>query len=134
MRKYFHGFSLIELMIVVAIIGILSIIAIPSYQEYTKRARFAEVITATQPFKLAISLALQTGANASELKSGVPGIPPTPKATKNLASITVKNGIITAIGSNIVENKTYILKPDADGSHWIVDGTCVKTGFCESSS
>lgn len=131
MRKHSYGFSLIELMIVVAIIGILSVIAIPSYQGYTKRARYAEVISATQPFKLAISLALQTGANASELKSGIHGIPASPKSTKNLASISVKNGIITAVGTTTVENKTYILKPDAEGNNWIVDGTCIGTGFCE---
>jgi type IV pilus assembly protein PilA len=131
MKKYYCGFSLIELMIVVAIIGILSVIAMPSYQTYTKRARFAEVIAATQPFKLAVSIALQTGANASDLKSGVHGIPTTPQSTVNLASISVKNGIITATGTRIVDNKTYILKPDTEGNNWSVDGTCLNTGLCE---
>jgi type IV pilus assembly protein PilA len=119
-------------MIVVAIIGILSVIAMPSYQTYTKRARFAEVISATQPFKLAVSIALQTGANASDLKSGIHGIPASPNSTANLASINVKNGIITAIGTRLVDNKTYVLKPDAEGNNWMVDGTCLNTGLCES--
>jgi type IV pilus assembly protein PilA len=132
MKKYCCGFSLIELMIVVAIIGILSVIAMPSYQTYTKRARFAEVISATQPFKLAVSIALQTGANASDLKSGIHGIPITPNSTANLASISVKNGIITAVGSRQVDNKTYILKPDAEGNNWTIDGTCLNTGLCEA--
>jgi type IV pilus assembly protein PilA len=131
MKKYFCGFSLIELMIVVAIIGILSVIAMPSYQTYTKRARFAEVIAATQPFKLAISIALQTGANASDLKSGIHGIPASPQSTVNLASVSVKNGIITAVGTHMVDNKTYILKPDTEGNNWTVDGTCLSTGLCE---
>src|SRR3990167_4060858 len=102
MRK--QGFSLIELMIVVAIISILTVIAIPSYQHYTQRARFSEVIAATQPFKIAIALALQEGAAMTELIPGVYGIPQEPVLTRNLASLSVKNGIITATGTKIAGN------------------------------
>lgn len=126
------GFSLIELMIVVAIIGILAMIAIPSYQNYAQHARFAEVISATEPFKIAISLALQQGALATELVSGKNGIPAEPKGTKNLASLKIENGIITAQGTEIVNNATYILKPNNDGSIWTISGTCLKNGFCNA--
>jgi type IV pilus assembly protein PilA len=127
-----QGFSLIELMIVVAIIGILSTIAIPSYQNYTQRARFSEVIAATEPFKTAISLALQQGESPGELSNNNHGIPAEPAATKNLASIKVENGIITATATQVASGNTYILKPNADGSAWIVDGTCIKAGLCQS--
>jgi type IV pilus assembly protein PilA len=127
-----HGFSLIELMIVVAIIGILSTIAIPSYQNYTLRARFAEVVAATEPFKIAVSLALQQGITVDELNNNYHGIPAEPAATKNLASVKVENGIITATATSIINGNTYILKPNSDGSAWTVDGTCVKAGLCES--
>ncbi len=127
-----QGFSLIELMIVVAIIGILATIAIPSYQNYTQRARFSEVIAATAPFKTAISLALQQGSPPSELSNNNHGIPAEPAATKNLASIKVDNGIITATATQTASGSTYILKPNSDGSVWIVDGTCMKAGLCES--
>jgi len=124
------GFSLIELMIVVSIIGILAMIAVPSYQTYTQRARFAEVISATEIFKTAVALALQQGALLTELSNGQNGIPAEPKSTKNLDSIKVENGIITATGTDIVNNATFILKPNSDGSNWTVGGTCLKSGLC----
>ena len=130
--KKTQGFSLIELMIVVAIVGILSAIAIPSYQNYTKRARFAEVIAATVPFKTAVSLALQQGMPLSELSNNNHGIPPEPNATKNLATLRVENGAITATATNIAGANTYILQPNVDGSEWEVSGTCVQAGLCES--
>src|SRR3990167_8905971 len=108
------GFSLIELMIVVSIIGILAVIAIPSYQTYTQRARFAEVITSADLFKTAVALAIQEGSSTSELINGSHGIPPEPKATKNLASIKVENGMITAIATDLAGSATYILKPNTD--------------------
>jgi type IV pilus assembly protein PilA len=125
------GFSLIELMLVVAIIGILTAIAIPSYQNYAEQARFSEVIAATAPYKTAVALALQTGASLAELSNGEHGIPAVPSATKNLAALKVENGIVTATASELVNNTTYILKPNTDGSRWTVSGTCVKAGFCE---
>jgi prepilin-type N-terminal cleavage/methylation domain-containing protein len=129
--KTLHGFSLIELMLVVAIIGILTAIAIPSYQNYAAHARFSEVIAATAPYKTAIALALQTGAALEELSNGEHGIPDAPSATKNLAGLKVENGIVTATATGLVNNTTYILKPNTDGSRWTVSGSCVKAGFCE---
>lgn len=130
--KSSYGFSLIELMIVVAIIGILSVIAIPSYQNYIQRARFAEVVTATELFKTAVSIALQQGVPLNEINNNAYGIPPSPASTKNLANIKVEKGIITATGSALVTNETYILEPNEDGSHWIVKGTCLRSGLCNT--
>lgn len=133
MRLFFQlGFSLIELMIVVAIIGILSIIAIPSYQNYTKQARFAEIVAAVQPFKTAVALALQEGVPLSELNTGMHGIPAPPKSTKNLANLYVKEGVITAIASSLIANVSYILKPNAEGTIWTMSGTCIKSGICHA--
>ncbi len=117
-------------MMVLAIFGFLAMVAVPSYQTYTQRARFAEVISATDVFKTAVALALQEGITLAEIINGKHGIPPEPKATKNLASIKVENALITAAGTELVNNATYVLKPSDDGSTWSVSGTCIKTGLC----
>jgi len=78
MKKYQQGFTLIELMIVVAIIGILAAVAIPAYQDYTTRAKMTEVLVMSEPAKLAVAetasslggLALVTAANSGY---GYPG-------------------------------------------------------------
>lgn len=132
MQNQAAGFSLIELMIVVAIIGILSVMAIPSYQSYTQRARFAEVIAATAPYKIAITLALQEGIPKTELMIGTYGIPEAPTPTKNLAHIKINNGTITALATPLVGGKSYILKPNNDGSIWSVEGSCIAVGLCEA--
>jgi prepilin-type N-terminal cleavage/methylation domain-containing protein len=131
-KKYLSGFSLIELMIVVTIIGVLAALAIPSYQDYVKRARFAEVLAATAPFKTAIALALQQGAEPAELKNGTHGIPNKIAATKNLASIQVENGVITATATPLINSVTLVLSPNKNGSVWSMSGTCVKAGLCSS--
>ncbi|HMY62402.1 MAG TPA: prepilin-type N-terminal cleavage/methylation domain-containing protein, partial [Nitrosomonas sp.] len=61
MQQMQKGFTLIELMIVVAIIGILAAVAVPAYQNYTIKSRFTEVINATAPFKTAVELCVQSG-------------------------------------------------------------------------
>lgn len=133
MHTHLLGFSLIELMIVITIMSILSIIAIPSYQIYTQRARFVEVINAVDIYKTAVALALQEGTNKTDLNNGSNGIPDPPKATKNLATVTVQAGVITATGTALVNNATYVLTPNEDGSEWTVSGSCLVNGLCHAT-
>jgi type IV pilus assembly protein PilA len=70
MNKKAQGFTLIELMIVVAIIGILAAIALPAYQTYTAKARFSEVINATGGVKTALEICGQTNGSMSSCDAG----------------------------------------------------------------
>src|SRR4051812_43040624 len=104
-RVYVKGFSLIELMIVVAIIGILAAIAIPSYQNYTHRAKFTEVIQATLPFKLAIEVCARETSDIAQCVNGEYGIPPiienADTVKSYVKSVKVEKGNITATSQHI---------------------------------
>ena len=137
MNKMQKGFTLIELMIVVAIIGILAAIAIPSYQQYTKKAKFSEVVQATSPVKLAIEACFQdTNALASCQTPGSNGVPSDAGSNgKYVTSIQTTAGpIITGTGSSDTGGVTFTLTAGAgQGSNlinWTKGGTCVAAGLC----
>lgn len=143
MKQMQKGFTLIELMIVVAIIGILAAVAIPSYQNYTMKAKYTEVVQATAPFKLAVEGCFQElQAIASCGTPGANGIPADGGATGKVTSVTTTaNGVITVTGDSATFGGTaytYILTPTAAaagaaGSQnltWGKTGTCVAKAIC----
>jgi type IV pilus assembly protein PilA len=97
------GFTLIELMIVVAIIGILAAVALPAYQDYTARAKVSEVVLAASTCRTAISEASQTGFAADATANGFGcGEDSTGPVSQYVQTITTDaNGVITVAARNI---------------------------------
>ena len=94
------GFTLMELMIVIAIIGILAAVAVPQYGNYTKRAKFSEVITQTASSKTAVNLCFQEEDSLDNCNGGYGTIPADVGTAKGaLASLTTAVGVITAVGT-----------------------------------
>ena len=131
------GFTLIELLIVVAIIGILAAIAVPSYQSYTNKAKFSELINATMAYKTAIEGCLMTGTAEADCDDGSNGVPVDNASGfgNYVKSVTVDSGTITVTGSGgALEGITYILNPDVNGGTvtWALDSTstCDTAGLC----
>ncbi|HBA35510.1 MAG TPA: pilus assembly protein TapA [Gammaproteobacteria bacterium] len=132
--KNSKGFTLIELMIVIAIIGILAAVAVPQYQTYTKRAQFAEVVLAATPFKTAFLLAAQRGrlSALADADAGTNGIPAAVGASGVVASASMADGVITATGSAAVDGATYTLTAGGvtPPVQWTEGGTCLTSGMC----
>jgi type IV pilus assembly protein PilA len=94
-----QGFTLIELMIVVAIIGILAAVAIPAYQDYTVRSKASELIIAASSCRTAVTEAVQT-AVAADISAVLPNVCSF-QATKYVASGAVSaDGVITVVGDH----------------------------------
>jgi prepilin-type N-terminal cleavage/methylation domain-containing protein len=106
------GFTLIELMIVVAIIGILAAIALPAYQGYTQKAKFTEVTNATAAAKTAVEVCVQITGALTTCDAGAEGIPGTVTADAAVVGLTTATGVITATAS---------------GNSGLVDGTDAAT-------
>lgn len=139
MKKTQQGFTLIELMIVVAIIGILAAVAIPAYQDYTKKAKFTEIVNGVAPFKTAVeTCATDLGGLGSCGTPGTNGIPANSAGNgKFIATITTAaNGVITgtAVATGGLGGETYILTPvygATTGVTWTASGTCIAANICK---
>ncbi len=148
MKNVQKGFTLIELMIVVAIIGILAAVAIPAYSNYTKKAKFQEVVQATQAIKAAVEVCISDTGDKLVCDAGSNGVPDntsggsatSPVLGKYVQSISTADGAITAtaVGASAtahqgLNGETYIITPTAGtaGVTWAVTGTCVAANICK---
>jgi len=158
MKQVQKGFTLIELMIVVAIIGILAAVAIPAYSDYTKKAKATELVQGTSALKTAVEICMQDFPNTwgTECSAGSNGIPANlPDAaatgidgsattavsgTKVIGAKQVAAGVITVAATTALPGNTdttkgliYTLTPTVGsaGVSWTSSGSCVTDTLCK---
>ena len=123
MNKVQKGFTLIELMIVVAIIGILAAVAIPAYQDYTIRARIQDTVSISNPARTALGIAcsegtLANGTTNTDTRLNLP-------AATDISSKYANS--VTAAASSATTATVTILTQDLGGG---ITGNIVYTGSC----
>ena len=127
MATIHKGFTLIELMIVVAIIGILAAVAIPAYQDYTVKAKIQEAVNLSSPHRAALGLA------CSESELAVGGVGATQTTDLGLAAATTYNAKYTSTISaagNTSTSGTVTLVMKTIGNAVAAGQTIIYTGTC----
>jgi type IV pilus assembly protein PilA len=134
-----QGFTLIELMIVVAIIGILAAVALPAYQDYTKRAKMSEVILAASACRTTITEVFQSNSAGSLPAAGAWGCESSTPTSKYVKAIeTDQHGAVRVQAQGIdsvnIDNKYVSLVPTDSAGATPVGGTAIYKWVCGNTT
>lgn len=110
-----QGFTLIELMVAIAIIAVLSGVGIPSYQRYIQKAALTDMLQAIVPYKMAVELCALEHASLDSCDGGKQGIP-RGGASHYVSATTINNGVITLTGRQTLANLTLAMSPTINDS------------------
>ncbi|MGM3174540.1 prepilin peptidase-dependent pilin [Dickeya lacustris] len=108
-----HGFSLIELMVVIAIIAMLSALGIPAYQGYLQKAAMTDMLQTMASYKTAVDLCGLTNAGFGECNAGVQGIPAA-TSSRYVSAVTINSGVITLTGQSTLQGLRIVMTPVMD--------------------
>lgn len=131
------GFTLMELLIAIAIVAILAAIAVPTYLSYTQKAYYSEVVQTADQYKTAVSACLeQEGGTLANCDGGTNGIPANfTGGTAQVASVAVADSVVTVTPNatnGIVAGDTYVLTPTytaGQGISWVASGGGCTSGL-----
>jgi type IV pilus assembly protein PilA len=131
------GFTIIELMIIVGIVGILASLAIPAYSLYQNRARFSEALLAIGDYRSSILVAAQKErfSSVNDVDAGTNGISPAQVQAATTHGIDVVDGTITVTwrtDGTALAGETYSLTAQGvvPPIQWVKGGSCVASGYC----
>ncbi|KFC07673.1 type IV pilin [Trabulsiella guamensis ATCC 49490] len=113
-----HGFTLIELMVVIGIIAILSAIGIPAYQNYLRKAALTDMLQVFLPYRTAIELCALDHGGISTCNGSTNGIP-SPATSRYVSAMSVAQGVVTLNGQESLNGLTVVMTPQWDNANGI---------------